>query len=155
VTDNPYAPPTETEAVRPSSHDVKSEFRRGPAWYIIFSAVAGAFASVPFLTPVPAIGLVTILGGSVVGGLIFRIRSRNWPHDPGVSSRQMLYSLIAISFPPMGLFLLAGPNAQGIGIILLGALVGAFIACGIFVSGTRRYSMQNERLRQIDLKPIE
>jgi|GEM_PF-2981115 len=67
----------------------------------------------------------------------------------------MLYSLIAISFPPMGLFLLAGPNAQGIGIILLGALVGAFIACGIFVSGTRRYSMQNERLRQIDLKPIE
>ncbi|WP_234952449.1 hypothetical protein [Rhodopirellula baltica] len=155
MTDNPYAPPTETETVRPVSHGANSEFRRGPAWYIIFSALAGAFASVPFLTHVPAIGLATLLIGCVVGGLIFRIRSRNWPHDPSVRSRQMLYSLIAISFPPMGLFLLAGHNAQGIGIILLGALVGAFIACGIFVSGTRRYSMQNERLKQADLNPIE
>lgn len=140
MNDNPYAPPTETETVRPSSLDVNSEFRRGPAWYIVFSAVAGAFASAPFLTHVPAIGLVTILGGSVVGGLIFRIRSRNWPHDPSVRSRQMLYSLIAICFPPMGLFLLAGPNAQGIGILLLGGLVGAFLVCGIFVSGTKRFS---------------
>ncbi|ELP33766.1 hypothetical protein RBSWK_02312 [Rhodopirellula baltica SWK14] len=117
--------------------------------------MAGAFASVPFLTHVPAIGLATLLIGCVVGGLIFQIRSRNWPHDPSVRSRQMLYSLIAIFFPPMGLFLLAGYNAQGIGIILLGALVGAFIACGIFISGTRRYSMQNERLKQTDLNPIE
>jgi hypothetical protein len=102
--------------------------------------VAGAFASIPWLTHLPALGLVAILAGCVIGGLIFRIRSRSWPHDPSVRSRQMLYSLIAISFPPIGLFLLAGPNAQGIGIILLGALVGSFIACGIFVSGTKRFS---------------
>ncbi|WDQ15269.1 hypothetical protein [Rhodopirellula sp. P2] len=55
-------------------------------------------------------------------------------------SRQVRYALIAITFPPAALFLLAGPNAQGIGIILLGALIGTFIACGIFVSGTKRFS---------------
>tara|TARA_R110002072_G_scaffold13576_2_gene57185 strand:- start:9000 stop:9464 length:465 start_codon:yes stop_codon:yes gene_type:complete len=146
VTDNPYAPPTVTETVRPVSPDVNSEFRRGPAWYIAYSALAGAFASIPWLTHLPALGLVAILAGCVIGGLIFRIRSRSWPHDPRVRHRQLLYSLIAVSFPPAGLFLLAGP----IEIIFSGAALGAFAACGIFVSGTRRYSMVNERLRKIE-----
>ena len=150
MTDNPYAPPTVTETVRLVSPDVNSEFRRGPAWYIAYSALAGAFASIPWLTHFPALGLIAILAGCVTGGLIFRIRSRNWPHDPRVRHRQLLYSLIAVSFPPAGLFLLAGPNAQGFGIILLGAALGAFVACGIFVSGTRRYSMVNEQLRKIE-----
>ncbi|MEM6692124.1 MAG: hypothetical protein AAF664_22035 [Planctomycetota bacterium] len=128
-----------TDSLLNTGRKTPAEFRRGPAWYIVFTALAGAFASIPFLARQNAVGLVMVLAGCVVGGFIFRVRSQHWPVDPTVRYRQIVYSLLAVSLPPAVLFMFAGPNGQGPGVVVIGAIVGVSIACGIFASGTRRF----------------
>jgi len=141
VSSNPYTPPTVTDSSLNKGSEPPAEVRRGPAWYIVFTALAGAFASIPFLAGQNAIGLVLVLLGCVVGGFIFRIRSQHWPHDPTVRYRQFVYSFLAITLPPGALFLLTGPNGQGARVVVIGAIVGVSVACGIFASGTRRFGV--------------
>ena len=141
MTSNPYAPPTEATALPSIRHDSPSEFRRGPAWYIAFAGLAGGFASIPILILQNAMGFVMVPVGCVIGGLIFRIRSHQWPHDPTVRSRQLIYSALAMVLPPTALLFLAGPYGQGPAVIMIGAIVGASVACGIFASGTRRFGL--------------
>ncbi|TWT78644.1 hypothetical protein CA13_00400 [Planctomycetes bacterium CA13] len=116
------------------------EWRRGPAWYIVFAGLFGGFASVPFLEQRSALAYATIPVGCVFGGVAFRIRSRSWPHDQSVRIRQIIYSTVAILLPPLCLFFVAGPYGQGPAIMAIGAIVGASVAYGIIVGGTRRFN---------------
>ncbi len=141
---NPYAPPTQAPASPQVRHDGPSEFRRGPAWYIVFAGLAGGFAMVPFLVDQNAVALAMIPAGCVIGGFIFRIRSHQWPYDPTVRKRQLIYSALAIILPPTALFFLGGPYGQGPAIMMIGAIVGASVAGGIFASGTRRFRVSED-----------
>jgi len=139
VTSNPYAPPAEADPPVGSSFNASVTWRRGPAWYIVFAGLLGGFASIPFLSQQNAMAFATIPIGCVFGGLVFRVRSQSWPHDATVRSRQIIFSMLAAFLPPLCLFVLGRPYGQGPAIPMIGAIVGTSIACGIFVSGTRRF----------------
>jgi len=137
MTSNPYAPPTTVNS-KDQTHVAASRIRRGPALYIAGFGLLGGFGSVPFLALQNPIGFAVVLLGCILGGLIYRFRSRNWPHDPTIRHRQFLYSAVAVLLPPGVLFLFAGPYGQGPAIAMIGLLVGVSVAFGIFTSGTRR-----------------
>ncbi len=99
---------------------------------------------VPFFAHQSAVGVAMIPAGCVIGGFIFRIRSHQWPHDPTVRKRQLIYSALSIILPPTALFFLAGPYGQGPAIMMIGAIVGASVAGGIFASGTRRFRVSED-----------
>jgi len=105
--------------------------RRGPALYIAGFGLLGGFGAIPFLASKNPIGFSVVLIGCIVGGLIYRIRSRKWPHDPTIRPRQFVYSILAVTLPPGVLFLLAGPRGQGPSIVLIGLIVGVSVTCGI------------------------
>ncbi|TWU18555.1 hypothetical protein Poly21_07190 [Allorhodopirellula heiligendammensis] len=115
--------------------------RRGPALYIVGLGFLGGVGSIPFLALQNPIGFVVVLTGCILGGLVYRIRSRDWPHDPTIRQKQILYSALAVALPPAVLFLFAGPNGQGPAIVMIGLIVGVSVACGIFISGTRRLNI--------------
>ena len=115
--------------------------RRGPALYIAGFGFLGGVGATPFLALQNPIGFVVVLTGCILGGLVYRIRSRDWPHDPTIRQKQILYSAPAVVLPPAVLFLFAGHNGQGPAIVMIGLIVGVSVACGIFISGTRRLNI--------------
>ena len=146
MTTNPYAPP-ETEPS--SAPKVQSKrLRRGPALFIVGFGLLGGFGAVPFLMRQNSIAFAVPLIGCVVGGLIYRLRARNWPRDPTILRRQLVYSAIAVFLPPAVLLLTAGPYGQGPAII--GLIVGFSVACGIFASGTKRLNASRENSEHSD-----
>lgn len=128
-----------TDASRDATRESQVEFRRGPAWSIVFSGLAGVFASTLAILHQDGkgldLGLLIVLFGCVVGGMLFRLRSIHWPDDPTARFRQVIYSLLAIALPPAVIYLGAGPGRQEGGFVMIAFVV----ACGIFASGTRRF----------------
>ena len=47
---------------------------------------------------------------------------------------------LAIALPPLCLFFLTRPSSAAPAVMAIGAIVGASVACGIFVSGSRRFT---------------
>lgn len=139
VTSNPYAPPT-TELADYRPDQPTRRLRRGPALYIAGFGLLGGFGAIPFLAHRSPNAFAVILAGCIAGGFVYRFRSRGWPKDPTVFSRQLQYSTLAIVSPPAGISMFASWNGPGFAFMLIGLIVGASIACGIAVSGSRRLS---------------
>ncbi|MBB3210721.1 peptidoglycan/LPS O-acetylase OafA/YrhL [Rhodopirellula rubra] len=141
VTSNPYAPPTTEPQPNPSTY----RLRRGPALYIVGFGLLGGFGAIPFLARQNPIGFAVVLTGCIIGGIVYRFRSHNWPHDPTIFHRQLKYSAIAIVMPPAVMFMFAGPNGQGPAFMVIGLIVGVSVACGILISGSRRLNAPQEK----------
>ncbi|TWT80529.1 hypothetical protein CA13_19740 [Planctomycetes bacterium CA13] len=137
MSSNPYAPPVTVES-NDQTDVATTRVRRGPALYIAGFGLLGGFGSVPFLAHQNPFGFAVVLMGCILGGLVYRFRSRNWPHDPTIRDSQYIYSAVAVVLPPGVLFLFAGPHGQGPAIVMIGLIVGVSVALGIFTSGTRR-----------------
>lgn len=136
ITLNPYAPP-KTESKQSSSGE-QATARRGPALYIIFAGLVGGIGSVPFLAVQSPLALLAPLVGCVAGGLLFRSVSQDWPHDPSVRPRQILFSFLALTVLPAALVIAAGIEAHRLPFAVIGLSVGGAVAAGIMISGTRR-----------------
>ena len=143
--DNPYASPQSTKFV---AADDEFQFKRGPkkgpALYIVSFAML-----VPLLVGAAVqsqwgnlkdLWLLLPVSGCVLGALIYRWRSRNWPKDPTAKGRIVRYSLLAILLPTAIIYLMTGGGrAQGAGMVLICLLVGISVATGIVISGSRRH----------------
>ena len=143
---NPYAAPNSP----PSSAETDSggEFTRGskkgPAIYIVLAAIGVTFVfalSLPkLLTDFQPVGFAIPVIGCLIGAVIYRIRSRQWPVDPTAKARIVKYSLIACVTPPGVMFVITGGGrAQGAAMVLVCLTVGMSVAVGIILSGRRRH----------------
>lgn len=86
------------------------------------------------------------------GGLAYRSQSAAWPTDPSVRAKQLIYSVLVITLPTAGLAWSAVHPAQRFGFGFIGFFIGVSISCGIFASGTRRFS-EEPPVAEID--PLE
>ncbi len=94
---------------------------------------------VSFLIRYNPIGFAFVFIGCVIGGLLYRFRSRQWPIDPTARSRQLRYTLAVLTLIPGTIALFFGIEAQGAAMVMIGVIAGVAITCGIMVSGTRRH----------------
>lgn len=112
--------------------------RRGPAMVIAFSALIGGVVGMPLLANEGTLGFLTVVPGALLGGLFYRLRSRNWPIDPTARARRLGCAVIATVGPPGLIGASTGLRAQGLGMTLIGLVIGAAFAAGILISGDRR-----------------
>ena len=112
--------------------------RRGPALYIVGCGFLGGFVAVPSLMARNAIGLLAITFGCIAGGLAFRLTTENGQHDATVRWRQIVYSLVAVVLPTLLCWFATDEYGPRIPYTVIAFSVGASVAIGIFVSGTRR-----------------
>jgi hypothetical protein len=132
--ESPQAANEPDHAVRPLSRDR----RFGPPMYVVLGAVLGAFTGILLLVPRVPFGYLLFVPGALAGGVIFRIRSRHWPVDPGAKLRHRAYALLTTVGIPATIALFAGLQGQGKAMALLGLLIGAALGAGILISGNRR-----------------
>ena len=136
---NPFLAPASKEhmSLPPDGEFVRGS-KKGPALYIAGFAALIGFFSVDFLMREDPAGFIFPTIGSLVGGLIYRIRSRKWPIDPGAKYKQLIYTLLILGLTILPAILLnfMGP---GPGLSLMTGVVGIGIICGIFLSGTKRH----------------
>ena len=96
----------------------------------------------PYHTHLTPVGLIITPFGTIVGGLLYRARSRYWPVDPYARVRQLLTCADAIIWIPAvtGLLvdLITGFDESAGGVMAIGLIVVAFIGEGILSSGIRR-----------------
>lgn len=140
---NPYLPPTDETAPKPLP--VRTKQHRGPLLYFALSGIIGASLAIPLIVPRSLaveddpnpIGYLLILLSFPVGGLIYRIRSRNWPVDETVRQRQRTACFVTLLLPVVVAFL-TGLRAQGLHMTILSGFVSLVLIAGILVSGKRR-----------------
>ena len=142
---NPYAAPKgQPDAI--SSQSIERQYR-GPLLYIAVAGIVGAMLAIPLIVPRSMsvrddpnpLGYLIILCSFPVGGLVFRIRSRHWPHDPSVSNRQ-LYACLATLLLPCTVALMTGMRGQGLHMIVLAAFISLILSSAILLAGRRRYT---------------
>ena len=135
---NPYSPPntpTETLAAPVSGGEFIRGAKKGPALYIMICALFAGFASPQYLIRYDATGFVFPVLGCIIGALVYRYRSRQWPIDPTARKRILKYSVIALALPAGIMFVLTGGGrAQGAGMVAICFFVGFSIAVGIILS---------------------
>lgn len=140
---NPYAPPeSESSVMNASSSHFNRGIKRGPSLYIVLTGLLGGILSPLLLLhrEFSEIGIALPLIGCVLGGIVYRIRSRSWPVDPSVRTRQLKYIACLLFVLPGTIGMFTGVRGQGVGFILLGAIIGFTVSCGILISGLRRSS---------------
>ena len=142
---NPYvAPKGQPDAI--SSQAIERQYR-GPLLYFAVAGIVGAMLAIPLIVPRSMsvrddpnpLGYLSILCSFPVGGLVFRIRSRHWPHDPSVSHRQW-YACLATLLLPCTVALMTGMGGQGLHMIVLAAFVSLILSSAILLAGRRRYT---------------
>lgn len=142
---NPYAAPKgQLDAI--SSQAIERQ-HRGPLLYFAVAGIVGAMLAIPLIVPRSMsvrddpnpLGYLIILCSFPVGGLVFRIRSRHWPHDPSVSHRQW-YACLATLLLPCTVALMTGMGGQGLHMIVLAAFVSLILSSAILLAGRRRYT---------------
>lgn len=140
---NPYSPPIKrAEQMRSQTMATQN---RGPLLYFAFAGIIGAALAIPLIVPrslaftddANPIGYLVILFSFPVGGLIYRIRSRNWPMDETVRQRQRT-ACFATLLLPLTVAILTGMRAQGLHMTILCGIVSMVLMAGILVSGKRR-----------------
>jgi hypothetical protein len=113
--------------------------RFGPAIPICVGALLGGTFGVPLLREENPIGFLFVFPGSLLGGLFYRIYSRNWPTDPTAFKRRYLSAFsILVLIPIIAATITEMRGPKGVTITLLGLLLGASLAAGILASGDRR-----------------
>ena len=149
---NPYASPNSPPPVQnrtPVAEFVRGS-KKGPALYIVLSAIGVTFVLAlilhQFLIEFEPIGFTLPAVGSIIGAMIYRIRSRRWPIDPTAKSRIIKCSLIACLTPPAIMFVITGGGrAQGAAMVLICLLVEMSVAAGIILAGRRRDGRHGEQ----------
>lgn len=98
---------------------------RGPLVYFAVAGLLGAVCAIPLLAPTSIysnpnpIGYLVILLSLPIGGLVYRIRARNWPIDNTVRQRQWRACLATLLLP-MAIAMMTGMRAQGFRMTILG-----------------------------------
>ena len=140
---NPYSPPAGDSAQASLVPIAKQH--RGPLIYFAVAGIIAAVAASPLIIPRSMdvkddpnpIGYLLILISFPVGGVIYRLRSRNWPVDDTVRQRQII-ACVATLLLPITASLLTGMRGQGIDMTILSGFVSLILMSGIFVAGKRR-----------------
>jgi peptidoglycan/LPS O-acetylase OafA/YrhL len=140
---NPYSLPIKS-AEQMRSQAMATQ-HRGPLRYFAFAGVIGAALAIPLIVPRSLavtddpnpVGYLVILLSFPIGGLIYRLRSRNWPIDETVIQRQRA-ACFATLLLPFTVALLTGVRAQGLHMTILSGIVSLVLMAGILVSGDRR-----------------
>lgn len=140
---NPYeSPPPHRLADQPDPRQPgiwQRGSKRGPALYIVVIGMLFGVLGSHLLASFNSLGLAMPLLGCMLGGLIYRLRSANWPIDPTARKRQLAYAVSVQILVPAALLLVADPSSQvGVRVIIIGAIVGFSVAIGALVSGVRR-----------------
>lgn len=140
MNDNPYSSPQSTDV--DVSVDTLRRNHHGPAFYIAGGCFLGILLAVGVVNlahhqdlrfPV----ILICLCGMPIGGLIYRIRSRDWPSDHSARNRTIRYSLYSLALP-MCVGMLTGMQGQGLAMTLLGGLIAASFVVGVLLAGARR-----------------
>lgn len=118
----------------------------GPAIYIVGCGLIFCIASIAMISEYRSFVWGTPMVGSIVGGIMYRIRSSGWPIDPTAWKRRLYFALLSILLGPFVVFLLTGFRAHGLQIGILATCIGVSVACGIFVAGDRRNGRYEDRL---------
>ncbi len=95
--------------------------RRGPLLYFATAGIIAVVIAIPLLVPRSMavkddpnpLGYLLILISFPIGGLVYRIRSREWPIDRTVRSRQIT-ACYATLLLPIAAALLTGMRGQGL-----------------------------------------
>lgn len=140
---NPYSPPSAMEPLAAITHT--GNRHSGPLLYFAVAGFLAAVISVPLIVPRSLvvkedpnpIGFLLILSSFPVGGLIYRLRSRDWPIDRTVRRRQIAASCATLLIPAAAASL-NGMQGQGLHLTMLSAIVSLALVTGIFISGQRR-----------------
>jgi peptidoglycan/LPS O-acetylase OafA/YrhL len=146
---NPFSPPT--PSVSHTASTPKPYPDSGPLPYFSAAMLVGFLLAVPLIVPRSLavkddpnpVGYALILLSFPVGGLIYRIRSRNWPIDKTVRRRQIAACFATLLVPPATAFFL-GSLGQGPTMAALGGIVSLSLISGILLSGLRRGSQESE-----------
>ena len=145
IDSNPYAAPkAQPDAFSPQAIERQ---HRGPLLYFAVAGIIGAMLAIPLIVPRSMsvrddpnpLGYLIILCSFPVGGLVFRIRSRHWPHDPSVSHRQW-YACLATLLLPCTVALKTRMGGQGLHMTVLAAFVSLILSSAILLAGRRRYT---------------
>ena len=140
---NPYsAPKAQPHA---SSSQEREKLHRGPLLYFAVAGLVGVMLAIPLIVPRSLsvrddpnpLGYLIILCSFPMGGLVFRIRSRNWPHDPSVSHRQW-YACLATLLLPCTVALTTRMVGQWLHMTVLAAAVSLILSSAILLAGRRR-----------------
>ncbi|XZE34675.1 hypothetical protein SH501x_000142 [Pirellulaceae bacterium SH501] len=140
---NPYAPPKDMDSRVQAPTSTKD--RRGPLLYFATAGIIAVVIAIPLLVPRSMavkddpnpLGYLLILISFPIGGLVYRIRSREWPIDRTVRSRQIT-ACYATLLLPIAAVLLTGMRGQGLHITVLSGMVSLILMAGILISGLRR-----------------
>ena len=140
---NPYSPPA-GDSAQVSLVPIAKQ-HRGPLIYFAVAGIIAAVVASPLIIPRSMdvkddpnpIGYLLILISFPLGGVIYRLRSRNWPVDNTVRQRQII-ACVATTLLPISVSLLTGMRGQGIDMTILSGFVSLILISGILVSGKRR-----------------
>jgi hypothetical protein len=143
---NPYKP-SETTDVKNTGRTASTR-TWGPWIYIVVGGFIAGLAASPYHSHLNPIGLATTPVGMVVGGLIYRARSRNWPLDAGARGRYLVFCVVAIIAIPVLIGVLVslvfGFDESTGRVMILGGFVGVCLVAGVLASGGRRRPSEDE-----------
>lgn len=149
---NPYASPRDMETRRAPESTTKDN--RGPLLYFAVALIVSVILAIPLIVPKSLaakddpnpLGYLLLLISFPVGGLVYRLRSRNWPIDTTVRKRQLI-ACCATLLLPLSVAAMTGMRGQGFEMTILSGFVSLILMSGIFISGQRRsrsHSAENE-----------
>lgn len=141
---NPYRPPPATsDAPAADTRGFRRGEKKGPALYVASSGLVGTVLGSSLLGRHPLAALSLVFSGCIAGGVLYRARSRHWPVDPSARFRQARYIVALMTLIPGSLLLVSGLWDAPMTIVLIGAIAGFAISCGIIVSGARRHGTES------------
>jgi peptidoglycan/LPS O-acetylase OafA/YrhL len=119
---------------------------RGPLLYFAISMITAIILAIPLIVPrsIAAkddpnpFGYLLILVSFPTGGLLYRLRSRNWPIDSNVRIRQITACCLTILLP-LSVALATGMIGQGLAMTYVSGIVSLMVVSGILISGRRRW----------------
>ncbi len=117
--------------------------RRGPALFLATGGLLGALAAIPLVVAIPIsadpnpLGYVFVLLGVPIGGLAYRVRSRNYPPDADARSRLLRYLALPLLLAA-SIAILTGMRAQGFMMTIVGFAIALSLIFGIILAGSRR-----------------
>lgn len=119
--------------------------RSGPLLYFAGAGIIAAVMAIPLIVPRSLavkddpnpISYLLILISFPVGGLVYRLRSRQWPIDSTVRKRQVTACCASLLLP-LAVAFLTGMRGQGLDMTILSGIVSLIFMSGVLISGQRR-----------------
>jgi len=146
VTDeNPYQSPITNAYDQYEVVGLRRPGKRGPIFDVLLGGLVGAILAAPFHSHLNPIGIVCTLCGALLGGGVYRARSRNWPLNRRAWVYQWLVAAITLVAIPSILAMLSmrAATLDGTTIVTVRLVLYVWfsIASGILVSGPRRLDL--------------